>query len=66
MSEQVKKTFQVNVEVTQTHQYQIEANSPEEAEGIAEQWLEDGEAGEVIDKEVFDIDTFEADQEETN
>lgn len=45
----------------QTHHYHVEANTPEEAESVAEQYFTDGEEGTVTSS---DIDTTEAVPEE--
>lgn len=39
------KPFRVTLVVTTEHEYEIDANTPEEAESVAEQWFEEGEEG---------------------
>lgn len=41
----MKQPFEVQVTVTKTHSFLIEANTSEEACLIAEQYIEDGEKG---------------------
>ena len=43
-----KQEYQVEVQVSETHVYTVEANTPEEEEVIAEQWYEEGEEGNTI------------------
>lgn len=57
--EEVKRTYIVEVEEVRVHQFTVdEANSPEEAEGIAEEWLEDGEDGTILEKELTNFDSY--------
>jgi hypothetical protein len=58
-SEEVKQTFQVEIEVVTKHVFVIDdVNSPEEAEQMAEDLLLDGEQGAVVDRENVNIDVF--------
>jgi hypothetical protein len=58
-SEEVKKSFQVEVEVVTKHVFVIDdVNSPEEAEMVAEDLLTEGEDGAILDKETINIDSF--------
>lgn len=65
--EEVKRTYIVEVEEVRVHQFIVdEANSPEEAEGIAEEWLEDGEDGVILDKEFVNFDSYPIQNKEDN
>ena len=39
----MRREFEVEVVVQETHTFRIDANTPEEAEGVAEQWFVEGE-----------------------
>jgi len=41
----MKRPFEVRARVVKTRTFLIDANTPEEAEAIAETWLNDGEIG---------------------
>jgi len=57
--EDVKRDFQVSVEVLSIHEFIVpEVNSQEEAESVAEEWLMDGEEGIVVTKDITNIDSF--------
>jgi len=63
--EEVKRSFKVDIDVIRTHSYIIEdVNSQEEAEEVAEEWLEDGEEGTVANQEVFSVDSYPVEPEE--
>lgn len=66
--EEVKRTFQVELEVVTKHLFTVdEVNSQEEAEMVAEEWLDDGEEGAVLDKEVTSVDSYPInDKEDVN
>lgn len=53
------QNYKVIIDEVVSHEYTIEANSPEEAESIAESYLDDGEEGAVDNREIFSIDSFE-------
>jgi len=64
MSE-VKKSYNVELTVERTHRYVVEeANSPEEAEDIAKDWFEDGEAGDILTTDVFATDVYPEEEED--
>ena len=48
----MKRTFSVSLTTSEIHEYEIEANSTEEAESIAEQYYKDKEPGTVTAAEV--------------
>ncbi len=57
--EDVKRSFQVEVEVVTKHIFVVDdVNSQEEAEQVAEDWLEDGEEGAVLDREYTNFDSY--------
>lgn len=63
----MKRNYKVFVDVLTTHEYEVEeVNSPEEAESIVEQWLEEGEEGVVAQREVTDMTSFRSDEGENN
>jgi hypothetical protein len=65
MKDEMKQDYQVYIEVVQTHEFVVpDANSPEEAESIAEQWLEDGDQGTVTDRDIYEIDSYPVPSEE--
>jgi hypothetical protein len=65
--ESMKKSYQVDIDVISKHTYIIdEVNSPEEAEEVAKEWLDDGEDGTISDVEVFDIDAYPIEAGEAN
>ena len=39
----MRREFNVEVIVLETHTFVVDANTPEEAEGVAEQWFAEGE-----------------------
>ena len=54
-----KKTYKVVINRTTTHEFEIEEmNSPEEAETVAVEWLNDGEEGDVTSSEDEVADVF--------
>lgn len=64
-TEEMKRSYKVDIDVISKHSYVVDdVNSPEEAEAVAEEWLDDGEEGNVTDSEVFSIDTYLVDNEE--
>lgn len=44
----MKRTYSVTMIVTESHTYEVEGNTPEEAESTAEQYYEGGELGAVV------------------
>jgi len=63
----IKRTFQVEIEQVTRHLYVIDdVNSQEEAESVAEEWLDDGEEGAVIEREITNIDSYPAGKEDLN
>jgi hypothetical protein len=55
------------MEVQEIHEFTVdEANSPEEALSVAEEWFRDGEDGEVISVDVYDTDVYPVDSKEDN
>ena len=67
MSDQVKKSFNVEIERVTVHKFVIDdVNTPDEAELIAEAWLTDGEEGAVIETDITNIDSYPVEQEEIN
>jgi hypothetical protein len=67
VSEQVKKSFNVEIERVTVHKFVIDdVNSPEEAELIADAWLRDGEDGAVLSDEITNVDSYPVEQEEIN
>lgn len=61
----MKSAYRVVMEVQETHEFTVdEANSPEEAQSIAEEWFKDGEDGEVISVDIYDTDVFPVPQED--
>ena len=64
-TEEMKRSFQVEIEALTTHSYTVdEAHSPEEAEEIAQTWLEEGELGEMGDRDIYNIDSYPLEDEE--
>jgi hypothetical protein len=60
------KTFEVEAEVKVIRRFNVSANSPEEAELIVEQYVEDGvedEASDVIEREVGWLETVPLEDE---
>jgi len=47
-----QQTFTVDVAVSQTRRFRVDARTPEEAVDIAEGWFLEGEAGELITQEL--------------
>lgn len=63
--EEVKRSYQVEIEVLTKHVFVVdEVNSQEEAEQVAEEWLEDGESGAVLDREITNMDSYPIDAKE--
>ena len=61
----MKSSYIVEIEETITHRYEVDdANSPEEAEAIAEDWLNDGEEGLETDSSILNIDSYPNDSKE--
>lgn len=61
----MKHNYTVIVERAVTNEFLVEdANTPEEAVSIVEQWIEDGELGTQVDSEVLDMDAIEGEEEE--
>ena len=57
--QEVKRSYQVEVEVITKHLFDIDdVNSPEEAEQMAEDLLEDGDLGSILDKEYINFDSY--------
>lgn len=52
------KEFEVTLRVESEHTYNIEANTVDEAEGIAEDMFHDGDDGEMHDETVDVIESF--------
>lgn len=64
MSAQKKSNYTVFIDVLTTHQFEVgDANSPEEATMIAEEWLQDGEEGTVTESEVIESNSFTTEEE---
>jgi hypothetical protein len=58
-TEEVKRTYQVELEVVKRHLFVVDdVNSPEEAENMAEEWFEDGEEGAVLETEITASDAY--------
>lgn len=51
------RTFTVTVHVNSEHTFEVDARTPEEAESIAEQLIEDGEQG-ACQREVVMTDAY--------
>lgn len=65
--EEVKRSFHVEIEQITRHVFVVDdVNSQEEAEDVAEAWLEDGEEGAVLDQEITAIDSYPASKEDLN
>lgn len=63
--DEVRRTYTVEMDVLTKHTFVVEdVNSPEEAEAVAEEWLDEGEAGDISDKEVFSCDAYPIDNKE--
>jgi hypothetical protein len=63
--DEMKKSFHVTIDVIQSHHYVVDdANSPEEAEDTAQEWLDDGEEGTVDSREVWSMDTYPVENKE--
>jgi hypothetical protein len=63
--EEVKKSFQVEVERVTTHVFVIDdVNSPEEVEMVAEELLDDGEDGGITNREYINFDVYQIDPKE--
>lgn len=60
----MRQEFCVNVTQTKTHAFRVEANSPEEAAQIAEQYLEDGEEGTIVESSLEDTDAYPCEEGE--
>jgi len=58
------KSYIVEVTECVTHAYSVDATSPEAAESIAEEWLDDGEEGNIMDREVVSTEVIEEEEEE--
>lgn len=55
-----KGPFNVQVTVVETREYSIgEANTPEEAETIAEQYFLDGEEGTVVESDIIETQAYQ-------
>lgn len=66
-TEEVKRSFQVELEVVRRHVFVVEdANSPDEAEMIAEQLLDEGEEGAILEEEITNVDSFPVSKEDIN
>jgi len=59
MSKNSRRTFCVSITSLTTHEYEVDARSPEEAVSIAEDWLDDGEEGVILESETIDSDATE-------
>lgn len=57
------RPFAVVIQVTQTINYLVDARTSEEAESIAEEWLNDGESGTISETEIHEIDAFPAEDD---
>jgi hypothetical protein len=63
--QEVKHNYIVEIEEVITRQYVVEdVNSPEEAEQVAEDWLNDGEEGTETDSEILNIDCYPVENKE--
>jgi hypothetical protein len=63
--QEVKRTFQVEIEQVKRHLFVVDdVNSQEEAEDVAEEWLNDGEEGAVIEEEITSYDSYPIDPKE--
>lgn len=63
--QEVKRTFQVEIEQIKRHLFIVDdVNSQEEAEEVAEEWLNDGEEGAVIEEEITNYDSYPVDPKE--
>ena len=63
--EDVKRTFQVEIERVKRHLFVVDdVNSQEEAEAVAEEWLLDGEEGEVLEEDITNFDSYPIDSKE--
>lgn len=58
-----RKLYEVEVTITSTHRYQVEARSPEEAEDEATNLFDDGDQGEVIDSLVDEAFAYPVEDE---
>lgn len=54
------KTYTVTITQEVSHEYTVEARTPEEAIETAEQWLHDSEPGNITDEAIVDSDAFES------
>jgi hypothetical protein len=59
-----KQDFCVEVTQSTRHKFIVEANSPEEAIGIAESYLEDGEEGDVVEAIIEESDAYPCEEGE--
>jgi hypothetical protein len=65
--QEVKRSFQVEIDQVRTHSFIIDdVNSQEEAELVAEEWLADGEDGEIVDEEIINVDVYPVETKEDN
>jgi hypothetical protein len=58
-NDEVKRDYQVVVEVLSTHEFTIsDVNSPDEAAAVAEQLMSEGEEGTILTKEIMNLDWY--------
>jgi hypothetical protein len=63
--QEVKKTYKVVVDLVTTHEFEVdEVNSPEEAEDVVSQWLDEGEMGSITGQETLGFDSYPVEKEE--
>lgn len=60
------RPFNVTAIVTREVSFLVDARTPEEAQSIVEEWIEDGETGTVNATEIDFEDTYAADGAETD
>lgn len=60
-----KQTYKVVVEEATTREFEVdEANTPEEAMAIVEAWMDDGEEGALICRDIIEIDAYPTNNQE--
>jgi len=63
----MKRPYKVCITEIVVHEYEIdEAVSPEQAEDIALQWLEDGEEGNILSTDIDTTDVVPDEEDEEN
>lgn len=62
--EEIKRTFQVEIEQVKRHLFVVDdVNSQEEAEDVATDWLADGEEGAIMEEDILSTDAYPVENE---